>query len=116
MAQNPKPFFQLWGWSAQGDCCGLTFYQNKNGNLVFFEQAPPDKPPSPLQTIMRNKFRNVASIWQSLPASIRKNWMDAAVKANLRIHGYDLYTYYQIKQDTQAIRTIERLTGLNLYV
>lgn len=106
--------FDFLGWNTQGDLGGWTFYTTRRGDLVFFPQAPPLNPPTPDQIWQRNKFKLVAKVWNALLATTREAWNTAAVSANLRIHGYNLFSYYQLTKDRPAIRTVERNTHIQL--
>ena len=106
--------FHYLGWNVQGDIGPWTFWTSKRGQLVFFPKAPPLVPPTKDQIHQRNKFKLVANLWNHLLATTRKTWEAAALAAHLRIHGYDLFTYYELTGDHDAIRTIERQTNLQL--
>lgn len=106
--------FQFLGWNTQGDLGPWTFYTSRRGNLVFFPKAPPLSPPTPDQVHQRNRFRLAAKAWQALIPAFRERWNTAAVAAHLRIHGYDLWTYYHLTLDAPAIRTIENQTRIQL--
>lgn len=106
--------FEFLGFNTQGDLGPWTFYTDKNNNLVWFIKSPPLEPPSYLQTHQRNRFRTAASQWRSLLPTERANWMLAAERAHLNIHGYDFYVYVQLTHDYGAAATIARQTNLPL--
>lgn len=112
--QNPKALFRFWGWNSQGDFGPWTFYTDKRKGLVFFVKAPPLEPPSLLQTSVRNSIRLAAYTWRSLPASARDDWQLAADRAHLRITGYNLFVFWLLRREDQAIRTVERLARVQL--
>lgn len=102
------------GFNSQGDLGPWTFYTDKRKGLVYFVKSPPLEPPSLLQTSVRNKIRLAAYTWRSLSAQQRSNWMLAANRAHLKIHGYNLFVFWILRKEDAAIHTIERLTNLNL--
>ena len=102
------------GWRTQGDLGPWTFYTNRRNRLVWFVKAPPLEPPSEMQTRQRNRFRNVAYIWQSLRPPVRSRWQRAAKRARLAITGYNLFTHYITQLDEPTIHTVERLSGITL--
>jgi len=114
MLLGETKIFHFLGFSAQGDLGGWTFYTDKRGNLVFFVKSPPLEPPSYLQTHQRNRFRTAANKWRTLQPSERANWMLAAERAHLNIHGYDFYVYVQLRHDYAAAATVARQANLTL--
>jgi hypothetical protein len=114
MAQTGPWWLPLCGWQTQGDVAGFTIYTSRKKRLVWFPIAPPKKFASVGQRIQRERFVQVSFLWQALTDTQKQNWMNAATKARLRIHGYNLFVYYQTTKDEGAIRTIERNTGITL--
>lgn len=109
--QQLLPFL---GLRTQGDLGPWTFYTNRRNRLVWFTKAPPLEPPSLMQTIQRNRFRNVAFIWQSLLPVTRERWLLAAKRARLAVTGYNLFTHFITIGSDATIHTVERLSGLRL--
>lgn len=107
-------FVRFFGFNTQGDLGPYTFYTDKRKGLVFFLRAPPLQPPSKLQVTVRNNVRLAAMVWKAMDQSHRDRWELASKRAHLSITGYNLFTYWIIKHDNAAIRTIERLTKLKL--
>ena len=116
MPLDLDPLFAFFGLNVQGDLGGITFYETVRRGLVAFVKAPPHTLPSPLQLVMRNRFRNVGELWQTQPEEHRDEWMAIADAGNLRIHGYNLFTYYHLTDDLAAIETLIDQTGLELHV
>jgi len=106
--------FNFLGWNTQGDLGPWTFYTAKDKGLVWFPKSPPLKPPSYLQTVQRNRFRLAAQLWRSLTPAVRQDWMDAANKAHLWIHGYNLFVIAAVKPGLTSFPTIERQSGITL--
>jgi hypothetical protein len=106
--------FRLIGWMCQGDLGDLTCYTSQRNNVIWFLKSPPKEPASPEQLTQRQFFIDAAAAWKALSAEMRERWNRASKAAHLRIHGYDLFTYWYVKGDWPALRTIERQTGIDL--
>jgi len=102
------------GFNSQGDLGPWTFYTGARNQLVYFVKAPPLEPPSELQQTRRNAFRLNAYVWRAIGPEKRADWESAAKKARLVIHGFNLFTYWNLTQDNRAIQTVERLSGIKL--
>ena len=114
MAIAHPAIFELLGHFMQGDLAGFTCYTAKNNKVVWFVKSPPLEPASELQLQLRNAFRINGSVWRSFPPADRATWNDAATFARLRIHGYNLFTYWMRTKDHAAIATIERISGITI--
>lgn len=112
MATVAPSLFELLGYSMQGDLAGMTCYTAKHNRVVWFVKSPPLEPPSKAQIQIRNFFRNVGFVWSHMTPAEQKPWDDLAIKANLRIHGYNLFTWYLRTRDSAAIATLVRQTGV----
>lgn len=102
------------GFSSQGDLGPWTFYTGRRNQLVWFVKSPPLEPPSQLQTTCRNRFRLNGYLWRKLSHEHQSNWETASKRAHLRINGHNLFTFWNLTKDDAAIRTVERLSNLNL--
>lgn len=107
-------FLPLLGFRPTGDVGAFTVYTTRRGAIVWFPRSPPGKPPSPLQTRIRNRFRIAARIWSTLDPQRKQNWLRAAIAAGLKITGYNLFTYWIATQDHATIETVQRLANLEL--
>lgn len=114
MKLGHQTLFRFLGWNTQGDLGPWTFYTSKRQALVFYLRAPPTKPPTPLQTIRRNRWGQAAQAWTQLSAEARANWERATHAAHLRITGLNLWMYWKLTADESAIRTVERESGIPL--
>jgi len=106
--------FRFWGWNTQGDFGPYTFYTKTNNALTFYLKAPPHKPPSPLQTLVRAQLKTAAALWAAQLQTRRQRWELATKRAHLRINGYNLWIYWQMTGDAATIQTVERQTSLAL--
>lgn len=102
------------GLNTQGDLGPWTMYTGKRGQLVFFLRSPPLDPPSPLQTSQRNAFRLNGYVWRRLSSQHQTDWETASKRAQLKINGHNLFTFWNLTKDDAAIRTVERLSRMKL--
>lgn len=114
MAQFRTDLLWTLGFAIQGDLGPLTTYTNRRGNLVYFDKAPPLNPPSQLQEIIKNRFKQTATAWRALTEQKRKDWQTAADKSYANVTGYNLFTYWTLTMRKTDIQTIERQSGIQL--
>ena len=114
MAHQIEKFVGILGFVTWGDLGPLTMYRTKAGRMVFYPKAPPLSPASPAQKRNRDLWREAAAAWNRVPAARRERWERASKTASLSITGYNLFVYWWTTRDTAAIRTVERITGLDL--
>jgi len=111
--QSPK-LWQFWGWNSQGNIGPWTCYTGKRRQLVIFLTKDHEKPSSYLRDVQKNKIRRTARIWNRMSEEEKGKWQTACVRANLRITGYNLFTYWMTRQDRAAIATVERISKIDL--
>lgn len=116
MATTPPSIYELLGFSMQGDLGGMTCYTSKRNRVVWFVKSPPLEPASPTQRTMRNLFVLNANVWNGFTVDQRASWSLAADAAKLRIHGYDLFTWFMRNRDLATIATIERQSGITIHM
>ena len=114
MATQSPNLYELLGHSMQGDLAGMTCYTSQRNKVVWFVKSPPLEPASPTQRTIRNIFVMNANLWRTMSTASRSTWNDAAIAAKLRIHGYDLFTWWLRKRDDGVLATIERLAGISI--
>lgn len=114
MATVVPSYFELLGFSMQGDLAGMTCYTAKGNKVIWFVKSPPLEPPSNAQIQMRNFFRAVGFVWRGMNSTQKAQWNDLANQASLRIHGYNLFTWYLRTRDSAVIETISRQTGVKV--
>lgn len=112
MATQAPSLYELIGNSMQGDLGGFTCYTSVRNKVVWFVKSPPLEPASPTQRAIRNLFIMNAIVWRSMSIDSRSTWNAAAVQARLRIHGYDLFTWWMRTKDNATLATIERSSGV----
>lgn len=98
----------------QGDLAGFTCYTSQRNKVIWFVKSPPLEPASPTQRQIRNIFVINANVWRSMNAAARHSWNAAAIAARLRIHGYDLFTWWMRTKDAGTIATIERHANISI--
>lgn len=102
------------GFRPTGDLADLTSYTTKLNQTTWFSKAPPMKPPSPLQSRQRARFKLAAEAWNAMTRSEKDAWLKAAKLAHLHLSGYSLWLWYCLRRDRTVIRTIERQSGQTL--
>lgn len=115
MARLDPPFLiSVLGFNPTGDVGPYTIYTSKRKRIVVFLKAPPTKPPTRRQQIVRNQFRITGWSWSRQTPDVRANWQNAARRSGAKITGYNLYQFYNATGNAQVIRMIERQSGTNL--
>lgn len=115
MASQAPSIYELLGHYMQGDLGGFTCYTSKRNRVVWFVKSPPLEPASPTQRTIRNIFVSNAMIWRAFSSKQKATWNRAAIAARLRIHGYDLYTWWMRTRNDGVLRTIERHTNIAIH-
>lgn len=112
--QDPNSIFTWLGLVIWGDVGDLTMYKATPGHLVIFSKTWPDKPASPLQEQARTRLALAAHDWNRLSGDHRHQWDQAARRASLCMHGYDLFVSFTLRPDPQSLATLARQTGTTL--
>lgn len=107
MAWTKLPF-SLFGFRVMGDVNGITCYTNRKYQKVFYEKAPPDKPPSPAQTIQRSRFRTAVQAWRALSDSDKDALERTVHKLSLCLTGQNLYVSCALKHKPDTYTTCAR--------
>lgn len=110
----PHGILQLIGFNATGDLGTLTAYTSRRQGTVWFNKSPPQKPPSDWQRRQRDRFRLAAIAWRALDEETQLRWHVACRRARLYIHGYNLWTWWQLTRARATLSTIERQSGVTL--
>jgi hypothetical protein len=105
----------MWGLNIQGDWGPLTFYTATNKDLIAFLKAPPRCPETQNQRMIRDRFVRIGLSWADMTQPQRDQWEAITRRANLRVTGFNLFTYWQMRRDTPAIATLEAQTNIPLY-
>lgn len=102
------------GLIVSGDVGGITIYTNRHGRKVAYPKAPPTKPPSPLQTSQRNRFRDSMASWRELTNDQRTQWEDLSLAASLPMTGVNTWIHFALSGDDRALETLESQTRLTV--
>jgi hypothetical protein len=76
-----------------GDLDGLTYYTTKRGRTVAYPAAPARKPPSPAQTVCRDRWSKAAQDWHALTVDERATYERASLALSLCMTGYNLWIH-----------------------
>lgn len=114
MKKKLDSYLHLLGLRIQGDLGPYTCYRSSQRGMIWYPRAPPMKPPSDAQVDQRDKWRDQIEDWTELTAAQRQNWMNLASRANLHMHGFNLYLWWRGSYDDTSIHTIERQTGVTV--
>ena len=112
MALQFEEMINILGLTVTGDLGPLTIYTKQNGTKVWFPKAPPGKPPSGSQLVIRNRWRQAAAAWKRLSATDRKTWQQIVELAGIRITGYNVFISLFVHPDPEAKATIEHQTNM----
>jgi hypothetical protein len=105
---------RLMGFKLQGDFGPFTCYTSKRNQVIWFIKSPPLEPPTMEQIEQMNLFRFAGFSWKQMSDQERDSWNQATSRANLRISGYNLWTFWICTQDRPAIATVEFQSGILL--
>jgi len=104
----------LLGVMISGDVGPLTFYTSQRQKHVIFDKKPPLNPASQLQLRNRNRLRGIAQAWNVLDKESRDRWESVSKRVGCRCTGFHLWVWWNWKQDRSALRTLERISGIQL--
>ncbi len=102
------------GYSVSGDIGGVTIYTDRWQRKVSYEKAPPQKPASPWQRNLRDKFRDAQAQYMALSADDRADWELLACRANLCMTGQNLLMHVAMKRSFGLLETLMKQTGVTV--
>ncbi len=103
--------FNMLALALTGDLGPLTIYTTRNNRIVWFPKAPPGKPPSGAQLVIRERWRRAAAEWKLKAKVDRQKWESIVQAAGLRITGYNFFISLFVHPDPEAKATVEFQTG-----
>jgi len=106
--------YNLLGLTVSGDIGGTSIYTNKNGKIVWYPKAPPDKPPTRKQIHQRQRFSNAVNQWKMLTPAEKQALEDATKKVSAMATGQNVYVSDALRPNHQTIPTLARQSGLEL--
>lgn len=102
------------GLVVSGDLAGQTIYTDRHGRKTFFVQAPPLKPPSPMQLAQRARFRVALENWALASTSDRSGYEAISLAAGLCMTGLNLWIHVSLQGSLQFLATLQRQTGISV--
>jgi len=97
-----------------GDVGGVTIYTDKVMRKVVFPIAPPDKPPSPLQSTRRRRFQLAQAAWKQLTREEKADLEESTRMLGIPLTGQNLYLSVALTGDESPANAISRQTGITL--
>lgn len=97
-----------------GDLAGQTIYTDRHGRKIFYKQSPPQKPPSAMQTLQRQRFADAVQNWHDATAETRDNYEKASLAASLSMTGLNLWVSISLTAKLAVLATIQRQTLVEL--
>ena len=99
----PPSFF---GLRISGDVGGLTAYTDRYGRNVFYKAAVPQKPPSALQILQRDRFRKAMRSWAKLTVAERTDYRTACDDLSFCMLGHNLWILLCLRHDDELWETL----------
>lgn len=98
----------LWGFVVSGDIGGYTAYTDRYGRKVIYPKAPPEKPPSPLQVVQRERFTTAQLEYMNLSVQEKLDWETLTQRASLCMTGQNLFIHVAMRGTYDTLDTLER--------
>jgi hypothetical protein len=102
------------GLIVSGDLAGQTIYSDKFMRKVWFPQAPPKKPPSPMQVKQRARFATAMANWKSQTDAVKEAWEQITLRASLVMTGHNLWVHFSLSGDFVALETLQQQTRVTV--
>ena len=102
------------GLIVSGDLAGQTIYTDRFGKKVWFNQAPPRKGPSDMQTTQRSRFRQALDSWADADPGQRATFEAISLRASLAMTGLNLWIHVALCHTTELLATLQGQTGLTV--
>lgn len=102
----------LLGFVVSGDIAGQTIYTDRFMRKVVFPQAPPTKPPTPMQVIQRCRFATAVANWHAATESQRVGFEQISLKASLCMTGLNLWISVSLQGTVLMLDTLCKQTGI----
>jgi hypothetical protein len=114
MARNDNKLLALVAWSCTGDLGPWSFYTSRRRKIVFYPRSPALSPASPIQTVIRDRWRMATQAWKAMDRTLQSNWETATRALSLGLNGYALHVYWYTTGDTRSLQSIQRMSGIDL--
>lgn len=102
------------GIMVSGDLCGQTIYTDRFYRKVFFPQAPPCQPPSPMQVKQRARFAAAVAAWHGADEADRVGFEAISLRASLCMTGLNLFMHTALTGKFEQLGTLQRQTGISV--
>lgn len=105
----------LLGLVVNGDLGGLTIYTDRFGKKVVYEKSPPEKPPSDLQVIQRQRFRLAQAEYAALTSDQKLDYETLAQRASLCLTGQNLFIHVALVHSYALLNTLQHQWALDVF-
>lgn len=102
------------GLVVSGDLAGMTIYTDRYMRKVWFPQAPPCEPPSPMQVKQRARFAEAMANWNALTDQVKADWEQITLRASLIMTGHNLWVRVSLRGEFKLLATLQRQTGISV--
>jgi hypothetical protein len=102
------------GMVVSGDLAGMTIYTDRFCRKVWFPQAPPCEPPSPMQVKQRWRFKQAMANWVAQSDQVKADWEAITLKASLVMTGHNLWIHVSLRMAYQLLSTLSHQTGVTV--
>lgn len=106
--------WNLVGLLVSGDVDGVTVYTDRFGKKVVFPVAPPDKPPSTLQSVQRGRFTSAVSAYRALTTAEKTAYELIVQRGSLCLTGQNLFIKVALKRQYRSLDTLMHQTGVTV--
>lgn len=97
-----------------GDIGGVTIYTDRFGRKTVYPIAPPKEPASPLQTVIRNRFRDAQAAWRALTDQEKANLEEVTQRASLCLTGQNLFISASLRAQNDSLQALGRQWNIPL--
>lgn len=102
------------GLNISGDLDGMTIYTTRKGKIVWYPESPADKPPSPLQTKQRLRFRIAQRNYMLLPRATKALWEHLTKTLAIPVTGQNAFISYSFSQNSHELAVACAKVGITL--
>lgn len=102
------------GLIVSGDVDGLTIYTDRHNRKVAYPKAPPDKPPTKMQTDVRDRFKAAQAEYMGITAQQKQDYESLTKAASLCMTGQNLFIHVAMKHSYALLVTLQDQTGITV--
>jgi len=100
------------GMVVSGDVAGMTIYTDRFMRKVWFPQAPPKCPPTPMQLKQRWRFTQAMANWKGQSDQVKADWEELTKRGSLIMMGHNLWVSVSLGGTFDALDTLQHQTGV----